>query len=141
MKERPRQLPAAFLDRIAFDAISGMIAFFALPALRQMKDEDETTTDKKEGDSGAGRVLESEGAAAGPWCGEKVGKDEGGTMEEEPGAASTRCGGGAASLDRKRWSRRWWSRRRRSRMRWSRMRAEATRTMRRRGISVGNTMV
>ena len=40
-KERPRQLQAAFSAWIAFDAISDMIAFFALPALRQMKDEDD----------------------------------------------------------------------------------------------------
>ena len=43
-----------------------MIVFFALPAPRQMKEEDETTTDKEEDDPGAGQVLEGEGAAAGP---------------------------------------------------------------------------
>ena len=81
MKERPRQLQAGFLARIAFDAISGMIAFFALPVPRQMKDDDETTTDEEEDDPGVGRVLEGEGAAAGPWRGEGGqgrGMDDGG---------------------------------------------------------------
>ena len=54
MKERPRQLQAVFSSRISFDAISGMIAFFALPAPRQMKDEDETTTVEVEDNPGAG---------------------------------------------------------------------------------------
>ena len=76
MKERPRQLQAAFLARIAFDAISGMIVFFALPAPRQMKDEDETTTDEEEDDPGAGRVLEGDGRPPG-YGAEKEGKDEG----------------------------------------------------------------
>ena len=67
----PAAAQAAFLARIAFDAISGMIAFFALPAPREMKDEDETTTDEEEDDPGAGRVYEGEGAAAGPWRGEE----------------------------------------------------------------------
>ena len=69
------------MAQIAFDAISGMIAFSALPAPRQMKDEDETTTDEEEDDPGAGRVVEGEGTAAGPWCGEGgqgPGMDDGG---------------------------------------------------------------
>ena len=70
MKERPRELQAAFLARIAFDAISGMIAFFAPPAPRRVEDGDETTADEEEDEPGAGRVLEGEGAAAGPRRGE-----------------------------------------------------------------------
>ena len=46
-----------------------------------MKDEDETTSDKEEDDPGAGRFLDGEGAAAGPWRGEGGqgrGMDDGG---------------------------------------------------------------
>ena len=71
------------MARIAFDAISGMIVFFALPAPRQMKDDDETTTDEEEDDPGVGRILEAEGAAAGPWRGEGR---QGRGMDDEGGA-------------------------------------------------------